>query len=278
MGNIDAALATADMIRGWQPAHVVMLGIAGGIDKDKQSLGDVVVADQVVYYESAKLGDAVQPRPFTLQTDSLLLDRARNFRSEHWALAIPSSAKRPDVDDSSPVVHIGPIASGEKVVANIRAVEQLRLLIPKLAAVEMESTGVGTATFTSFKKIGFMAVRGISDFADASKGDAWHVFSANAAAAWLGEFLRSRPVDNALSSATLSLVAPPIDKQDLFKALDRRLSMDELRILCFMLDVDFDNITGNTKRVKVTELIKLFERRGQLEKIEKTFAELATLE
>ena len=278
MGNIDSALATADLIRGWQPTYVIMLGIAGGVDAKRQSLGDVIVANQVIYYESAKISKAVQPRPFTLHTDPLLLDRAQNFRSEHWARAIPSSAIRPGSVATSPAVRIGPIASGEKVISNSKAIAQLCLLVPKLEAVEMESTGVGTAAFSSFKKIGFLAVRGISDFSNAKKGDSWHAFAANAASAWLGEFLRSRPVNNALPSTgpIPSLVAPPLDKRELFRALEKRLSMEDLRVLCFMLEVDFDNIVGGTKNIKVVELIKLFERRGQLAKVEQAFAEFVT--
>jgi nucleoside phosphorylase len=281
MGNIDAALATADLIRGWQPSHVVMLGIAGGVDPKRQSLGDVVVANQVVYYESAKLADQVQPRPFVLQVDSLLLNRAQNFQSEHWSRAIPASATRPDKKEASPFVHIGPIASGEKVIASASAIGQLTKLVPKLEAVEMESTGVGTAAFSSFKKVGFLSVRAISDFADANKGDEWHPYSSNAAAAWLGEFIRSRPVEprpqGALPAPT-SMVPPKIDKKGLFRALDKRLNLDELKILCFLLDVDFDNVPGSTKSTKVVELITLFERKGQLSKVELAFAEFVTTE
>jgi hypothetical protein len=73
-----------------------------------------------------------------------------------------------------------------------------------------------------------------------------------------------------------SLAAPAIDKKGLFRALEKRLSMEDLRVLCFLLDVDFDNVAGGTKNVKVVELINLFERKGQLDKVEQAFAEFMT--
>jgi len=51
MGNLDAAHATSDLIREWNPRFVLVTGIAGGLARDNQDLGDVVVSDSVVYYE-----------------------------------------------------------------------------------------------------------------------------------------------------------------------------------------------------------------------------------
>src|SRR5712692_1429608 len=53
MGNDEAAVTTVRVIERWQPAYVVMVGIAGGVP-GKVRLGDVVVADFVYYYELAK--------------------------------------------------------------------------------------------------------------------------------------------------------------------------------------------------------------------------------
>src|SRR4051812_33842084 len=62
-GNLNAALATRQLITHWRPRWVIMVGIAGGV-AGKVRLGDVVVAKFVQYYEGAKVyPDRVQARP-----------------------------------------------------------------------------------------------------------------------------------------------------------------------------------------------------------------------
>ncbi|WP_204103267.1 MULTISPECIES: hypothetical protein [Spirulina sp. CCY15215] len=72
MGNNEAAVATTRLIQRWQPAHVLMVGIAGGI-RGKVELGDVVVARYSFYYEPAKLtSDGEQMRSEQFPVDRLL--------------------------------------------------------------------------------------------------------------------------------------------------------------------------------------------------------------
>ncbi len=52
MGNLDAAHATADLIRDWNPRFVLVNGIAGGLNRKKQKYGDVVVSDSIIYGSS----------------------------------------------------------------------------------------------------------------------------------------------------------------------------------------------------------------------------------
>ena len=66
MGNEEAAVATTRVIQRWQPEHVLMVGIAGGVP-GKVALGDVVVTDSIYYYEPAKLtprGEERRPEGF----------------------------------------------------------------------------------------------------------------------------------------------------------------------------------------------------------------------
>jgi nucleoside phosphorylase len=68
MGNVNAAVATQQAIAAWDPLHVILAGIAGGVKEPlERMLGDVVVADQLVYYELAKTapgGHRVRPEVF----------------------------------------------------------------------------------------------------------------------------------------------------------------------------------------------------------------------
>src|SRR5262249_15771312 len=56
IGNVRAAKAATEAIGIWNPAHIILVGYAGGVQKkNERLLGDILVADQVVDYELAKV-------------------------------------------------------------------------------------------------------------------------------------------------------------------------------------------------------------------------------
>ena len=168
-----------------------MVGIAGGVEGEVH-LGDVVVCEEVIYYEYTKERPSFSDqRPQVLQADWLLLERAKNYTDINWHTFV--QAERP-VDPRStdaPTVHFGPIASGEKVIADSNRVDELKQWHSKLAAVDMESFGVALATSEWPGNPQFIAFRGVSDYADESKNDEWHEYAADSAAAFTVGFLRS---------------------------------------------------------------------------------------
>ncbi len=102
MGEISAANATTDAIVRWNPDYVLMVGIAAGIPnpKEDRELGDVVVAEQVIGYEHAKVIDkGYEYREQEYPASKLLLDRVRNYWDTSWtnqiAVPRPDNAKRP---------------------------------------------------------------------------------------------------------------------------------------------------------------------------------------
>jgi nucleoside phosphorylase/tetratricopeptide (TPR) repeat protein len=195
MGELAAANATTDALAHWNPQFVLMVGIAGGFAQDDLDLGDVVVADQVVGYEYGKVTDGgIKPRNRVYPASALLLDRVRNFWDESWAQQInvprPRNAKR-----AASKLFVGPIASGNKVIASTKFRNQLTKRWPKLIAVEMEAEGVYAAVFDRPQIRGTLVIRGISDMADERKGDEWQEYAANAAAAFAVAFLKSGPVE-----------------------------------------------------------------------------------
>ena len=192
MGNAPAAVHTVRCIQYLEPHYVLMVGIAGGI-KGKANLGDVVVSNQIIYYEYAKeTPSGSEQRPREGSVDSFLLERAMNCNID-WHILSQAEHPDPASPDSTeaPQVRVGPIASGEKVIADDDRVNELKQLHPKLCAVEMESFGVALATEQSEDKPGFIAVRGISDYADDKKNDDWREYAANNAALFTLELLRS---------------------------------------------------------------------------------------
>jgi nucleoside phosphorylase len=278
MGNVEAALATNDLIHLWRPRYVLMVGIAGGVSPSKQALGDVVISETIFYYESAKVAHQQEARPRVLQADALLYDRALNLRSQAWPNAIPAEVRRPDGSDRAPALHFGPIASGEKVIADGRAVEYLQSLQRKLVAIEMEGAGVAAAAIGAVQHVGFPVVRGLCDFADAAKNDSWQPYAANCAATFAFELLKSKPISprsQALQQEQSRVVlpqAPRIDRAVLFRGITDALDMEEFKTFCFLLEIDVDEIPGDRKSSKVRELIRLFERRQKLDLLETTLA------
>lgn len=276
MGNLEAAHAANDLIRDWSPRYLIVTGIAGGLRPTTQDYGDVVIPDSIVYYELGKaLTAGVEQRSRHFPCDLSLLDSARNMRSRNWRMRLP---KRPDGQaacTTCPKVFFGPLASGEKVIASTDTVSRLLEYQPDLLAVEMESAGVASAALGALKKIGFLAVRSICDFADKRKNDNWHAYAAAAAASFLRELLNNQPIAPSSGkwprSATKQAAPPRVDlvrmRKGLYQQLCKKLDMEEFKNFCFLLDVDIDELPGDRKSARARELILLFERRGKVDEL-----------
>ena len=197
MGEIAAANAVTDTIARWKPKFLIMIGIAGGIPQDDLDLGDVVVADQIIGYEYGKLTDEeFKHRDRAYPASTLLLERIRNFWDDSWNRHV--NEPRPDNAKRATSKHfVGPIASGNKVIASTEFRNQLKSRWSELIALEMEGEGVFAAAFDRPQEQipATLIIRGISDMADERKSDEWQEYAANAAAAFTINFLKSGPVE-----------------------------------------------------------------------------------
>ena len=281
MGNLDAAHATADLIARWNPRYILVSGIAGGLNRKSQKFGDIIASESIVYYEHGKVrDDRVESRHRQFLADRTLLDGLHHVTQTGWRNLLP---ERPDGLEPSieyPCVHIGPIASGEKVIASVKEAERLLTTHRNLIGVEMESAGVASAAFSALKKVGFITIRSICDFADNQKDDNWQFYAAHVAAAYLRSFIESRPV--APSSGNWPKVAellpepeedPIVKRQRIFRDLCAAMDMEDFKSFCFVLGVDVDELPGDRKSARVRELILLFERRKQIKTLEEAFSD-----
>lgn len=176
MGNSDAAIATANAIRDLQPQFVFMFGIAAGVE-GRANLGDIIVPTEIFYYEQAKImAGKTEMRLQSYQVDSLLRSRLANFVVNYKV-------------GKDHQVAFGPFAVGEKVISDQASIESLKGFAPKLLGIEMESYGVAKAVASSLSKPRFIAVRGVSDFANENKNDQWRDKALSNAAAFLLSFL-----------------------------------------------------------------------------------------
>lgn len=192
MGLVEAATATSDAIRRFGPRYVLLVGIAGGVG-EKIQLGDLLIADQLVDYEHQKLtSDRPEVRYRAHRTDARLVAWAQNFRSFNF----DAVGSRPEPGTSRR--HVGPIITGNKVMASVDALAVYRADWPNLIGVEMEAGGVASAAFEAAAKPGVLTIRGVSDLADKDKNksqaDGWRDYACRLAAAYAVAFLRSGPV------------------------------------------------------------------------------------
>lgn len=186
-GPRSAAVAFTRMRRLWAPPVVLLVGVAGGISEHVR-VGDVVIADQVVYYDARRVSAVGEHRRGQDQPAAAVMRHRVNDFFVEYRGALPYGAE-------TLRVHSGPIGSGDAVVtdeySDIR--RYLRRYNEKTLAVETEAAGVAQACYEEFGEDaalrGWLAIRGISDRADAAKGTSHHRAAAERAAAVLVRLL-----------------------------------------------------------------------------------------
>jgi len=154
-GNPGAAGETERALAFFDPEIAMFVGIAGGV-KDV-AIGDVVVATKVYGYESGKAKKEFLSRPQVFNSAYDLAQRARaEARREDWLARLE--------DHLNPHVFVGPIASGEKVVASRQSdlYQFLNSNYGDALAVEMEGYGFLQAAHSN-QRTRSVIVRGISD-------------------------------------------------------------------------------------------------------------------
>ncbi|MEX1363125.1 MAG: protein kinase [Nannocystaceae bacterium] len=222
MGRVEAASATFDIVQKWKPSIVFLVGIAGGASQNDVAIGDVLIAQQIVDYEIQKIKpEGASARYQTYRVDSKLYNVCQNILPVEWQDIMPAS--RPD--EGAPQVHLGPMVSGDKVIAKSEVLNELLDDYPKLIGVEMEAAGVANALYYSQHRPRFIMIRGVSDLADSEKETEkvkqWRSYACDVAVAFLRALLRQdlRPL--------LDQAKPASEKYE----EDEQLYVDELASL-----------------------------------------------
>lgn len=184
--NATLALAAENAIRRFQPAIILLVGIAGGV-KDVR-IGDVVVGTQAYGYESGKETDkGPVARPNVLPYSEVLIETARLVsRKDAWRQRTAASSR-----DAK--VFFGPIASGDKVIASTASplYKYLKRHYNDTLALEMESIGFAQAV-NPHRQVHALNIRAVSDLLDhKSDGDeaARQEMAADKAAGFVMELL-----------------------------------------------------------------------------------------
>jgi nucleoside phosphorylase len=232
-GNNKSAIRATRLLNDFQTVEeIFMVGIAAGVPNPKKPsddvrLGDVVVSDEfgVVQYDMIKdkTGNrqyVPPPRPASPDWVRLLYDQLATMpkRPVYWdyldrilsdlELVRPSKdrlndspwgaseatvRRLPDKDRTvgKPKLYHGPIGSSNTVLKRAAFRNALQKKF-NLKAIEMEASGIADATWEHGK--GYMVVRGVCDYANDGKADAWHNYAACAAAAFARQLIEAMPL------------------------------------------------------------------------------------
>lgn len=186
-GQRSAAVAYGHLRHHYTPPVVALVGIAGAIDANL-AVGDVVIADQVIYYDETRVapedtyrrGEATaMPAGTAIAVRDLFTTRGGVFQLD---------SRHPDgTAEQFTVVH-GPIGSGGAVItdAHSKIRTWLQQFHQKTLAVETEAGGLVQAFHEDSRQgtdlAGWLVVRGISDHADPNKGHRDHATASRHAA------------------------------------------------------------------------------------------------
>lgn len=199
MGRVNAAVTTGAAIRRWRPRYLLLVGIAAGTKANEVKLGDILLPDQIVDYELQKITDAgPEIRWRVHQADPRLRLAADGFKTNGWRRRI--GVQRPE--EGTPKIHVGPVATGDKVAKTEQLFEQLLADWPKLIGLEMEAGGAAEAAFQHADPPGFFMIRCVSDLGNSAKDDRWRAYACAASAAYAVGLLRSGPVPLVRAAAT----------------------------------------------------------------------------
>lgn len=192
-GQRPAVLAFQRLQRHYTPAIIALVGIAAGVHRSVQ-LGDVVVVQDVIYYDLRKETEHGTLRRGQARPVPIMVKHAINHFFSSNGEPYRASFTDPDGITRTGKVMPGLVASGEAVVADARS--DIRRYIEsfndKTLALETEVGGIAEAFHESARDSGmsgWLSIRGISDYADAEKNDDYHDIASWHAAAVLIQIL-----------------------------------------------------------------------------------------
>jgi nucleoside phosphorylase len=179
-GGVGGAQKAVDKgIEALSPSAVIMAGIAFGINEKKQAIGDILVSEHLMLYDLQRVG--------TDQAGQLeIILRGSRPDASSWLVNLFKSV---DLywDDTKAKVRFGVVLSGDKLVDNFDYREQLKQFEPEAIGGEMEGAGMYVAS--QDKKVDWILVKAICDWADGNKGgpnkDANQATAAHNAAAYV---------------------------------------------------------------------------------------------
>ena len=162
-------------------------------------------------------------RLFDRRPSGLVLTEDGEEEAEELDLLYPDGLPEPEPFR----MHIGPIASGAKVIEDPEIFNRLSESMRKVLGVEMEASTVGAVG--ELRNIPILVAKGVSDFADRFKDDRVRGFAARASAELVLQFLR----ENFSPHARMALAPRRLNhsRSSLLDAMAHRLERKDTRSL-----------------------------------------------
>lgn len=182
--KVACASHTTRMMHISDPDIAMMIGICAG-DKQKTSLGDLVIAENAYDYEIGKLlEEDFVPE---IQHHEIYPPLQQLIKSIRSSSEVYIQSK---FNDFSPNVHIGDIACGSSVVEQEEFFNKLRQTRNrKTIALDMESYAFMDAV-KGFSHICYsLVVKAVCDYATNKKNDSFHEKAARVSAEWASKFI-----------------------------------------------------------------------------------------
>ena len=177
--NPAAMPLVSQLVHDLSPVAVVMVGIAFGVNEQRQKIGDVLVSDKILPYDSQRmLEDKTEYKEVPKEVGFQLLNAFREYRE--WIYSLPNSEQS--------IVYIGSILTGSKLINNYKYRSQLISDFADYKPIggEMEAQGI----YSMCKVHGvteWIIVKGICDWGykkNTPNKEADQIIAANAAVAY----------------------------------------------------------------------------------------------
>jgi nucleoside phosphorylase len=162
-GTAGSHMSVKEAINALSPLYVIMVGIAFGTNPDRQNIGDILVSRHIQDYDPQRVSLGADNKPvFEPRGD-------RVMASPHLlGLFMAGQYSPPNIwSGKPPKIDFGLILSGSKLVDHLDYRDELRRFAPDAIGGEME--GIGLYHAASDRKVHWILVKAICDWADGNK-------------------------------------------------------------------------------------------------------------
>jgi len=158
VGRDSAIMTISSAVKTLKPKFVIMVGIAFGVNDEKQNIGDVLIAEGIIPYDNKRVGETTIQRGQNAPSSKVLVNRLKAVKS--WQYFINDTKVANTIFTQ--------ILSGEELIDNKERRDELVREFPIAKGGEMEGAGLFAACDGN---VDWILVKGICDFADGNKGE-----------------------------------------------------------------------------------------------------------
>lgn len=152
-GSVGAMQQTVDKaIRALDPAAVIAVGVAFGINEKKQAIGDILLSKQLRLYDLQRMGSKIMFRGDKPHATPRLINHFEGFAQTAW-----QGAK----------VRPGLLLTGDKLIDDIDYRNELLSIEGEAVGGEMEGAGLYVSSCEN--KVDWIVIKAICDWADGKK-------------------------------------------------------------------------------------------------------------